>query len=461
MTKKTRTTIFILLIIAFLIVAPLTVVYSLGWRFDWETRKITQPGMFYFKVWPRSCEIYIDGEIEKKTDIFFGSVLIENMAPKDYNIEIKKEGYHSWTKNLSIAKREVTETKSIVLIPLNPSIGLISKNIEDFFFSPDEKKVIFKENQEEWSLKLFDPEKNIKSHLISQEDLRLGVLDPKEKKGEIELIDLEFSQDSKKVLLTLGAKENVFYFILELDSNNLTPLEITDAEKIILHPRDNQKILIFSQEELKEFNFETKQSSLILKGIIEATLNQNEIYFLDKEGFLFKSSLKGENKERLNIIPFEIKKEVKYEIKILNDNLFLKENNSLFSLNQEKNSFEKLSDSLENVELSFDGRKIAYFNDHEIWVKFLKKKYEQPQKEAGEKIFINRFSEEIDRLFWYTDQYLIFNINNKIKIAEIDDRDKINIVDLAEYDNPKIFFSNKKLYILSKNIFYASENLTP
>ena len=104
---------------------------------------------------------------------------------------------------------------------------------------------------------------------------------------------------------------------------------------------------------------------------------------------------------------------------------------------------------------------MVYFNDYEIWVLFLEKKYDQSQKEAGEKLFITRFSEKIDDLFWYTGHYLIFNVGDKIKVAEIDDRDKINIVDLAEFKEPKIFWSNKKLYVLSEENLYVSEELTP
>ncbi|GAI49198.1 unnamed protein product, partial [marine sediment metagenome] len=48
-----------------------------------------------------------------------------------------------------------------------------------------------------------------------------------------------------------------------------------------------------------------------------------------------------------------------------------------------------------------------------------------------------------------------------IKIAEIDDRDRINVVDIAEFENPKIFWNknDKKLYVLSEENLYVSESL--
>lgn len=465
MTKKIRNIIFLFLALLFLIIAPLVVVYSLGWRFDWQTKKIIQPGMFYFKAWPRNCQIYIDGETKKKTDIFFGSVLIENLMPKTYEIKITKKGYYPWQKNLAISKREVTEAKNVILVPQNPELKFLSNNTEEFFFSPDKKIIITKEKQDEgWSLKIIETKENIKSHLISQEDLKIGALDQTKNLEQIELINLRFSDNSQKILLTLGAKERLYYFILDINTKNIIPLDFLkiDIEKIFFHTEDENKILILSNSDLIEANIEKKETiDPLIKGIVSLNTNGRDIYYISKEGFVFKTYNLGQNQERINIMPIEIKQESKYELQILNNNVFLKESSSLYMLNQENLSFEKIFGPDQDVKISDDSKKIAYFSDHEIWVMFLEKKYEQPKKEPKDKVFINRFSENIKDLFWYTDHYLIFSLEDKIKIAEIDDRDKINIVDLAEYKDPKIFFTNKKLYILSENNLYASPDLTP
>ena len=106
---------------------------------------------------------------------------------------------------------------------------------------------------------------------------------------------------------------------------------------------------------------------------------------------------------------------------------------------------------------------MAYYNNYEIWVLFLVKKYEQPQKLAEDQLFLTRFSGKIDEVFWYTDNYLIFNTGEKIKIAEIDDRDIVNIVELVEFKAPKIFWNqnNKKLFVLSDGDLYVSEKIAP
>ena len=454
MTYRTRTILFLSLLILFLIAAFLTVFYSMGWRFDWETRKITRPGIFYFKIWPRSVEVYLDGELRDKTDFFFGSTLIENLLSKEYEVEIKKEGFHAWKKTLEIKRGEVTETKNIVLIPENPNFTIITDEVNDFFFSPDGKKIVLKNPG--WSLKLFEIDKNVKSHLINEGDIS---------EDEVELFDLKFSADSSKVLLELGVKEQINYYLLEIDESPavLSSLDFLNSpEKVYFLPKNSQKLFVFKDKELSEANLSTKEiSSPILKNIITFTVSYNNVYYFDTSGFVFKNKLSFNQEEKLNIIPFSIKEETEYEITVLDSHIFLQENNILYVFDENNKSFEKFFEPIKDFKFSHDSQKMVYFNNYEIWVLFLEKKYDQPQKEAGEKLFITRFSEKIDNLFWYTGHYLIFNVGDKIKVVEIDDRDKINIVDLAEFKEPKIFWNNKKLYILSEENLYVSEELTP
>jgi len=425
MTYKKRTLLFLGLMVLFLIVAPSAVLYSLGWRFDWETKKIIQPGLFYFKTWPKNADVYLNGKFRKKTDLFFGSILIENLRPQKYNVEIKKTGYHTWQKNLEIKKRKVTEAKNIILIRQNPRFDLISKNIEDFFFSPDKKKIILKErNEQGWDLKLFETDKNVKSHLLSKDDIS---------KEKVQIIDLEFSPDSKKILLEFGVKEKVKHYLLELDKSPPALVSLGFLAK----PEE-----FFLESPLK-------------KEVINFAVLNKDIYYLDKNGFLWK------NEQRLNIIPLEIKQETKYQITVSETAILLEEGNTLYIFNKEERSFKKLFEPIEKFKFSPDLKKLAYANGHEIWVLFLEKIIDMPQKEKGEKLFITRFSEKIENIFWYTNHYLVFNVGNKIKVAEIDDRDKINIIDLTEFKNPRIFWADKKIYVLSQENLYVSEELIP
>ncbi len=543
MTKKVRTILFLFLAILFLIVAPVTILYYLGWHFDWETKKIIQPGVFYFKIWPKNSQIYLNEEFEKKTDFFFGSALIENLSPKKYSIEIRKQGFHSWKKTLEIKEREVTEAKNIILISENPNFTIISKGIESFYFSPDNKKIILKEETntnpenpqnpesssllanrslgEGWALKLFDLEKNVKSLLIEEKDISLPARSSLGEGGEqVQLIDLKFSPDSKRILLEVGiistpdveelapanssfSEKNLggpeapretsgvkIYYLLEIDKVPvvLTPLDFLgpDVQEVYFNPKNPQKLLILKTGKLSEADLtllnptksersnltgliDKKISSPHFENIITCSVLKNNIHCLDNSGFVFRTDFSFSPKEKLNTTPLPPKKETEYKIFGINSHIFLKESNILYSLNKAQKTFEKLFEPVKNLRFSPDSKKLVYFNNYEIWILFLEQIYNQPQREAGEKVFLTRFSEKINEIFWYTNHYLVFDVGDKIKIIEIDNRDKINIVDFAEFPSskkgkpPKIFWNqtNKKLYILSEETLYSSKKLVP
>ncbi len=256
MTKKTRTILFILVVILFLLAAPSLILYSQGYRFDLETKKVVQTGGLYFRILPRGAQVYVNGELKDETSLFTISSLIKNLIPKKYSVEIKKDGYYPWQKTLEVREKQVTEAKNVILFPQNPNFTEVSTSTE--------------------------------------------------------------------------------------------------------------------------------------------------------------------------------------EIETIVGNLLVSD-------------------------LSPDQKKLLEYNDHEIWFSLLGGPPEQSAGPAPERIFLTRFSEKIGRVLWLNDYYLIFNVGEKIKIAEIDDRDKLNVVDLAQFPEPQIFWdqNNRKLYVLSGGKLYVAENLLP
>lgn len=417
MTKRTRIILFLICLFLFILVAPLVILYAQGYRFDFETKRIVQTGAFYFKASPSGVEIYINNEMRKRTSFFFDSALIESFLPKKYKIEIKKDGYSTWAKTLEIKEKEVVVTKNIILFPENPDFIILSEGVEKFWFSPDQRKIILKEIQnDKWTLKLYNLRTNVKSHLIGEKDILPQGAD---------LLEMEFSNDSKEIFLSLSSREQEKKLALKLDEQPLIPT----IKEIIQGP----------------------------ENIVASAAHHGNNYYLDNFGRLFR------NDEKLNRELFAVKPETDYELNIFMERIFLREDRILYSFNQETKSFEKFFDNLYFLEISPDSRKLAYLSKHEIWILFLKEETNPPQRKAGEKLFLIRFSGKIRDFFWLNSNYLILNVGDKIKIIEIDNRDKINIINLAEFEKPEIFWNEieKRLYVLSKNKLLYSRVLLP
>jgi hypothetical protein len=143
MTLKTRRIIYISLIIIFLIAAPLTILYSQGYSFDWQKKIFVKTGSFYLKSYPQSANIYIDGKKSGTAPLY-----AKRLLPKNYSIEISKSGFYPWQKNLKIESQIVTEARNILLIPEKPQLKTIDENLSpdfslnDYFLkNPDKIKI--------------------------------------------------------------------------------------------------------------------------------------------------------------------------------------------------------------------------------------------------------------------------------------------------------------------------------
>ncbi len=407
----------------FLILAPSIVLYCQGYRFDFDSKKITQTGGLFLKISPKQTDIYLDNRLKEKTDFFFGSALVENLLPRKYQIKVQKDGYSSWEKSLEIKEKQVTEAKNIILFPTNLNFTVVSNSVLNFWFSSDERKIILEENTPNngWALKLYDLNKNLKSHLIYATDIS--------RKGA-ELLNLTFSDDPNQINLTLGINEQSKNFSLRLDT---TPPPLNEIKN----------------------NSTTSPDIIISKKI------NNDLYSLNNVGFLLK------NQGKLNETAFPVQAETDYDISVATDNIFLKENNNLFLLNSTTKSFEKFFDNVVATKLSQDNQKMLYFSAHEIWLLFLQDELSQPQRKAGDKILLLRLADEIRNCSWLNSDYLIFNKTSQIQIIEIDNRDKPNVAEIknpAENAGDITVYWNKtdgKIYILGNNILYQSAILLP
>ena len=169
MKKRTRTILFIVCLILFALAAPSMILYSQGFRFDFNPpangKRIVQTGGFYFKVLPGSVNIYLNGKLKAETSIITNSSLIQNLLPKTYHIEIRKDGYHIWRKNLEVKEAQVTEAKNIILFPEKPNFTIINDpmpEIKPNTTSSDKNKVI---EANDYEISVFFPEKEEKIFL--------------------------------------------------------------------------------------------------------------------------------------------------------------------------------------------------------------------------------------------------------------------------------------------------------
>jgi len=424
MKKKNRIILFFILFIAFLIISPLIILYSQGYRFNFKSpdhKIITQTGGLFVAAKPKQVNIFLNQKLVKKTDFFFGSAFIKNILPGEYRIKLTKENFHPWEKTLKIEEKKVTEIKHILLFPEDSNISLLAKNTENIWLSPDQKMMVAKEKENNhWALKLYYLNKNTKSHLIREDEISIN---------GVKLLNLNFSEDSKRIYLKTEIKGQIKNF--SLDITRLPPL------------------------------LKTKEETSLPKNIICQGKRGDDVYYLDNSGNLYKTDNSFSLKEKMTDIPLSVTKEKNYKLFVFPEFIFLKEDSNLYLFSSNSRSFEKFFDNSITLKISLDLKKVLYASSFEIWILSLEDDLNPPKRKKGEPVFLVRLSDKIRDIFWLNSYYLIFSVGDKIKIAEIDTRDGINITEIAEFKNPKIIWSNavKNLYILSGGNLFLCNNL--
>ena len=460
MSKKRRLFLFIVCVLLFLVLSPIAIFYSQGYRFDPQKRRITQTGGFYVKASPARADVYLNDNLKKKTDFFFGAVLIENLLPEKYKLEVKKDGYYSWSKTLEIKEKLVTENKNIFLVPQNVSPFEISENTEDLFLSPDETKLILYEDEKgqdkgRWSLKLYDIQNKVKSLILSERDIS---------KTNIDFLDLSFSPDSKNVLIRTSLNEQIQYFLLSLTSNPPSFLSLRFLGQnidFLSFNGDEAKVFGLKDGLLFQANLDKKQSSLVsftekeLKSsILVYKEHKNNIYFLNKGGYIFKTNSSFKNEEILNKenpLP-KSDGEIEYGLYLLNSYIFVKQGTDLYLFKEKEGTFTKEFDNTFGVVISPNSKRMIYYSPHEISVISRDKEANVGGVEE-EKQFILRISPEIRQVLFLNDYYLVFNTEDEINIIETDARDEVNNITFVQTKNSKVIWSNllKNLFVLANN----------
>ncbi len=129
------------------------------------------------------------------------------------------------------------------------------------------------------------------------------------------------------------------------------------------------------------------------------------------------------------------------ELYILNNDL---EDDSIF--------FGHIGDNINGVQFSDDGKKLLYWSPNEIFVYMLRDWKVQPRRKKGETVFITRFSTPITNVQWMQNfENIIFTNNNLVKMAEMDIRDHINLVNVFQSNSSAEeyeYIYNKDNYVL-------------
>ena len=215
--------------VLFITVLATVIAYARGYRLDIENRSVKSTGIISATSSPKAAKIYVNGELKGVTDTNL------TLPPENYLVEIKKEGYTSWSKKINL-KGELVINVDPVLFPINPSLSPLT-NLGIIKAVPTEdgdRIVVFASG----SAYLFDAGKKTLPFfppLNKIVDLSLisNIVDFKD-------IKVTFSPDQKQAIISSQGEPESSY-LLSLEENNLDPLEVTLSKEVLIQAWQTEK----------------------------------------------------------------------------------------------------------------------------------------------------------------------------------------------------------------------------
>ncbi len=442
MTSKKRKHIkkviyYTLTTILFIILAPSVILWALGYRIDFKNYKVAQTGILYIKTDQSSFDVFLDGQ---KTFSNKKTITIKSLLPKDYSVKIEKQGYYTWSKDITIDPQKITRQDYIILFPNNLMTDKYVTDMSGYKITPDQSAIIAINGEKNKLQKI-----NLKGKTLSEANL-------------VNIEQFELSDNGSKILAKQGPENR--FIIVDLEKNgaiNEVSNEPENINQITWLPGNNQTLFLVYNGSLYKTNVGDNPMvfSLLKADITNFEFANNQIFYLqtdknEKNGTntlsLWTANLALDNPQQLiKDLPVS-----SYQIIPSPDGqkIILKENSKGIIYQVRDQKLEKLNENIKAVVWNSTSQKFLSHSDYEIWLSEI-------SNNTINTNLVNRYSEKIDNLSWYSDEHhLIFTLGNKIDVTE---DDGTNLIELEKFQTPNqtvdltqdrtkttIFFLNKK-----------------
>lgn len=255
MTKKSRYLLLLAGFITFLILAPIIVLYVRGITYDFSKKTFVTTGILAVRSAPKDAQIFLNQKLKRKSagDIKF-------LIPGEYQVTLKKEGYHDWNKRLAINSGQVTWASpafnNINLLYKTPLLQNQIQNVTDF------------RNQN-----------NTITYLTKEEIVTASASDINNQKSwklPRSINKIVEANDSEEIFIL---KEENASIVFDSVSGKFYDISGLCAGECVLK-FSGKDLYALNAGVLYKINFETKTKTQVLKEVKAFTFQNNNLYFI-------------------------------------------------------------------------------------------------------------------------------------------------------------------------------------
>ncbi|OGF30924.1 hypothetical protein A2533_03370 [Candidatus Falkowbacteria bacterium RIFOXYD2_FULL_35_9] len=429
-------------ILIFIIIAPLLILYTAGYRYSIKKQRLTSAGSLVIETEPRDATVYLSNHDKS----YKTPARINDLTSNDYQITITKDGYYNWNKTLKIESQQTTFAENIILFSKASATPILQNISGNIYPDHQHQNIIFTQDS---TLKIYNIETNKILTIKQLEDNQI-------------VQDINWSINNNYFLIQLHDND-IIQHIVANKNNPTNTITIENYLQDIKNPvvkfnrTNDDRLLILNQNNLygAKINLSSLEISTFYSFpkdllISDYLVYKDQIFFLEKTSdkqYLKKIVPTNKNNDKNNRIQLSSSE---YQlIDFIDNKIFLKDftKNTTFIINSGLDNVLFEQNDLIQYDFNAKSKKLAMTTPSEINVVDF-------NNYPFNVITVIRVSNGLQKTFWYFDpNYLIFQENNQLKTIELDERDQRHIITLSPENTSDFFLDStgKFLSLLTSN----------
>ncbi|MEI8344243.1 MAG: hypothetical protein WCF93_04810 [Candidatus Moraniibacteriota bacterium] len=452
------------LFVLFWVVSAVIIGYAFGYRFNFKRGVFIYGGSISMKTTPLDSDFYINNVLysSKKLNRLNNSYHIDGIAPGDYLLEVKSPDYATWSKKISVHSGISTEFWNVVLTKNDyKKTSYATPGALRFFVSPRKNlTAVAQQNENDFTVSVVTAQDNSIEKIFSSNEY---VFTDNEKEN------IEWTPQSHRIIIPTIRKDTQKknYLIADIPIDQVLNLQdlvhSDDLSHVRWDPKTKNALFYMSGGNLFRIDLDSPtEIRQVAKNIASYELASSGLYYFQlPAGIVYKTNTDGtDNPSQITVSPPSHMSDPNYQIIVYDKDrmVFLNPSHDLYVYNQGESNdyFQELSSNAIGSQFSDDGKKLLYWNDHEINVYFVRKWDVQPMRSENEILPITRYSETMTNIQWSRDyEHVIFSTGKQIKFIETDQRDHRNLMDLLKLNSNNSQITNNNsdglIYFIDTN----------
>ncbi|MFA5076363.1 MAG: PEGA domain-containing protein [Patescibacteria group bacterium] len=442
LSLRTRRVVYIIFILLFLATAPILVLYTAGYRYNFKKGEVQKTGSISIKAFPYDSEIYFENvnQTGYRPD---NTVRIVNLKPGEHEIKINKDGYYPWQKKVEIYSGTNTFVDKVILFKQNLPEQVINNKISLSQLAPDQGKIAYvATGQTSDQIYIFNYQ-NLQTTLVNQTNLKINAVD--------------WSENSAQLLLTTESDDYLIYDLTKSkEPSDITTITNVSMDKVFWDKTNNYTLYGLSGRAIYQINTLTKEYRIIhyFPSDTEDT-NISDFIAENKNLFYIQTTADGSYLNKIDLD--QPKKPAARILKLAradNYQFYYNKNLTITILDTTKQKMYLIAPHFESIILEAEAKnfnwdskdkKLVYYNDFELYIYDLDTKNNK---------LITRFGQIIKRAYLIPKiEYIAFLVDNSLQIAELDERGKRNIIDLTKNEKVDDFYLDQS----GENIYFPGQ----